>query len=82
MSSMMERAMEERQEREQAEKIAAALGISAGDLEGLEWTIEDHTSSDGLLYGHNVYFGEGSDPEILKRIDGLTDGKWVRIGPT
>jgi len=34
----------ERQEREQAEAIAAALGITADELEGLDWTIDDHAS--------------------------------------
>ena len=61
--------------------MAAALAISASDLEGLDWTIEPHASDDGVLYGYNVYFGEGCDPEILARIEGLTDGRWVRIGP-
>jgi hypothetical protein len=72
---------EERQEREQVKAVASALGISADELDELDWRIETNESTDGLLYGHNVYFGEGSDPEILKRIDGLVDGRWVRIGP-
>jgi hypothetical protein len=71
----------ERQEREQAEAIAAALGITADELEGLDWTIDDHASDDGLVYGHNIYFGENSDPDVLARINGLIDGRWVRIGP-
>jgi hypothetical protein len=73
--------LEERQEREQAEAVAAALGIAPSDLQELDWTIESHESEDGVLYGYNVYFGEGSDPEILAGIQGLTDGRWVRIGP-
>jgi hypothetical protein len=73
--------LEERQEREQAEAVASALGISTDELDELDWTIEAHESDDGLLYGYNIYFGEGSDPAILKRIDGLKDGRWIRIGP-
>jgi hypothetical protein len=73
--------LEERQERERAEAVASALGISVGDLEQFDWTIEPHVSDDGMLYGHNVYFAEGSDAAILTRIGGLIDGRWVRIGP-
>jgi hypothetical protein len=72
---------EDRQERDQTKAIAFALGISTDELDELDWRIEPHESDDGLLYGYNVYFGESSDPEILKRIDGLVDGRWVRIGP-
>jgi hypothetical protein len=61
--------------------VAAALGIPPSDLEELDWTIEPHESDDGVLYGCNVYFSESSDREILARIKGLTDGRWVRIGP-
>jgi hypothetical protein len=77
----MSSALEERQERQQAEAVASALGILVDELERLDWTIENHASDDGVLYGHNVYFANGSDPEILGRIPGLTDGRWVRIGP-
>jgi hypothetical protein len=73
--------LEDRLEREHTEAVASALGISADELDELDWRIESHESDDGLLYGHNVYFGEGSDPEILKRIGGLVDGRWVRIEP-
>jgi hypothetical protein len=73
--------LEERQERKQLEAIALELGISADDLAELDWTIEPHASADGLVYGHNIYFAEGSDPEILSQIKDLTDGRWIRIGP-
>lgn len=72
---------EERQEREQAKAIAAALEISTDDLAELDYAIQEHMSPDGLLYGYNIYFGEASDPEILKRIAGLIDSRWIRIGP-
>jgi hypothetical protein len=78
---MSSRELEDRNERNQHEAVAMALGISANDLDQLDWRLEDHASDDGLLYGHNVYFGEGSDPEILAKIDGLTNGEWVRIAP-
>jgi hypothetical protein len=81
MSSIMEQAMEERHERQQAEAIAAALGISTQDLAELNYSIQEHTSDDGTPYGLNIYFSDDCDPEILKQIGGLTDGRWVRIGP-
>lgn len=78
---MSNRQLEDRYEQEQAKAVAAALGISADDLDQLEWRLEPHESSEGLLYGHNVYFDEGSDPEVLKRIRGASDQGWIRIGP-
>jgi hypothetical protein len=78
---MSSRQLEELQEQRQAEAVAAALGISVDDLDKLEWELLPHESKDGLLYGYNVEFGDGSDPEVLARIPGLVHGSWVRIGP-
>jgi hypothetical protein len=71
------RLLEERQEREQAEAVAAALGIPPSDLEELDWIIEPHESDDGVLYGYNSISAKAQ----TARIEGLTDGRWVRIGP-
>lgn len=78
---MSSRQLEEIQEQQQAEAVAAALGISVDDLDQLEWELSPHESDDGMLYGYNVEFGEGSDPDTLARIPGLINGSWVRIGP-
>jgi hypothetical protein len=78
---MSSRELEDRYDNDQHEAVANALGNSTEDLEQLDWRLDDHESDDGLLYGHNVYFGEGSDPVILEKIDGLNNGEWVRIGP-
>ncbi len=78
---MSSRELEEQAEIEQQEVIASALGISVEELDELDWRLEDHLSDDGLLYGHNVYFAEGSAPDILTKISGLTNNEWVRIGP-
>ncbi|WP_316227766.1 hypothetical protein [Bradyrhizobium sp. SZCCHNR3015] len=80
MGSMKD-AMMEQGEPDRDEALATALGITIEELDELDWRLEDHTSKDGLLYGHNVYFGESSDPEVLKKIGGLVNGEWVRIGP-
>ncbi|WAC22925.1 hypothetical protein [Blastomonas sp. SL216] len=78
---MSSRQLDEIQEQKQAEAVAAALAISVDDLNALEWDLSAHESDDGLLYGYNVEFGEGSDPKVLARIPGLVNGSWVRIGP-
>ena len=78
---MSSRELDDIMEDRQADAVAEALGISREDLAALEWRMEDHTSSDGLLYGHIIYFEDESDSEVLARVPGLQDGNWVRIGP-
>ena len=75
------RQLEEQREREITEALAQALGLSAQDLDQLDYTVDPQTGSDGTLHGYNIYFGDGADPEILGRIRGLVNGRWVRIGP-
>jgi hypothetical protein len=79
--SMSSRQLEELQEREQAQALASTLKISIDDLDRTVWDLVPHESEDGLIYGYNVEFSEGSDPEVLARISGLVHGSWVRIGP-
>lgn len=78
---MSSRQLEDQADTDQTAVIATELGISADDLRELFYEIEANESSDGVLYGYTITFGENSDPEILKQIDGLVDGRWVRIGP-
>ena len=73
--------LEEQQEQAQHARIAAALGISVDELDSLEWRLESHESDDGVFYGYNIHFGEGSDPTILSKIRGLIDSRWVHLGP-
>lgn len=80
-SSLSNRELEERREREITEALARALGLSAADLDQVDYSIDPHTGDDGTLYGYNIYFGDGANPAILGRIDGLVNGRWVRIGP-
>jgi len=75
------RQLEEQREREITEALALALGLSAQDLDQLDYTVDPQTGSDGTLHGYNIYFGDGADPEILGRVRGLVNGRWVRIGP-
>ncbi|MFT6474753.1 MAG: DNA-damage-inducible protein D [Qipengyuania sp.] len=61
--------------------LAAALGLTTSQLAGLDYTFEAHESADGVLYGYIVTFDPSSDPKILKSVNGLQPGNWVRLGP-
>lgn len=76
---MSNRQLEERMEREHDAQIADALGISAEDYELLEARIEP-VDSDGGTVGWDVYFEEGSDPEVIAKIPGAEVGGFKRIG--
>lgn len=78
---MSSRQLEERQEERLEAALAEALGISVEDLSLLKYDLQDHSGEDGLHYGYNVYFLEGSDAEVLARVSGLGEQDWVRIGP-
>ena len=78
---MSNRQLEEQAEERQAVAVAAALGISVEDLNEMDWELEAAESNEGALHGYNVNFAEGSDPDVLAKIKGLNDGRWVRIGP-
>ncbi len=77
---MSNRELDERQQRDQDEKLAAALGLTIYELEMLDCRIEPHTSGEGTLYGYNIYFEDASDPDIIAKIPGVVNGDWVRIG--
>lgn len=78
---MSSRQLEERQEERLGVALAEALGISVEDLSLLVYDLQDNSSDDGLHYGYNVYFLDGSDAEVLARVSGLGEEAWVRIGP-
>ena len=78
---LSDRQLEDQREREITEVLAQALRLSSQDLDQLDYTVDPQTGSDGTLHGYNIYFGDGADPEILGRIRGLVNGRWVRIGP-
>lgn len=61
--------------------IAQSLQISPEYWPKLIVEIIDNHSDDGLLYGHDIYFLEGSDKEVLSRISGLDEDNMLRIGP-
>jgi len=73
--------LEDRDEQEFADAVAAALRINVDELDRLDWSIEESTSDDGLIYGYTVTIGDDSDPEILSKIGGIRSGRLVRIAP-
>lgn len=78
---MNDRQLQEQREREITGALARAVGLSAQDLDQVDYTVDPQRGSDGTLRGYIIYFGDGADPEILGRIHGLVNGRWVRIGP-
>lgn len=79
---MSNRQLEERQEREFAERVASALDLVPHQLDELEWNIDELTGNDGELHGYTITFQKSDDPVCQEIIDRLTDRMgWVQIGP-
>jgi hypothetical protein len=73
--------MQEKRARDATEMLAKAVGLSAAELDQMELMIDTETDEQGRVKGHIVYFLHDADPEILSKVDGLVNGRWVRIGP-
>lgn len=78
---MSSRQLEEMAEHGPAAWLADGRGLTLEEVELLEGDLGEHRSDDGVLYGYNVYFREGSDSQVLAKIPGLVNGNWIRIGP-
>lgn len=76
---MSNRQLEDRMEQESEALIAQALGISPEDYQLIETQLEP-VDSDGATVGWDIYFKEGSDPEVLAKIDGAEIGGFKRVG--
>ncbi len=78
---MGNRDLEEKQEREFAERVATALDVSVDQLDKLEWSLDENVGNDGTVYGYVITFEETDDAETQAFLDRLTGGKgWVQIG--
>jgi hypothetical protein len=75
------RELQEKRAREVTDNLARALGVSAEELDRVEYRIDPQRADDGTLQGFIIYFWDGATPEFLAKIDGLVNGRWVRIGP-
>jgi len=56
---MSNRQLEERAEREQAQAVARALGISVEDLDEQDWSVDEDVGNDDVVLGYVVTFGDG-----------------------
>jgi len=62
-------------------RLAEELGITNDDLELLEWETQENSSNDGLIYGFLLTFEENCPPEILEKIEGLSDDLIICVSP-
>jgi hypothetical protein len=77
---MSNREFEDPEERELLEWVASQLGITPKELSEQDCSIEEDPGEDDDIYGYNVKFGPGSDPEVLARIRGLQNGNVAFVG--
>jgi hypothetical protein len=68
-------------ERQITAALAGALGLSVQEVDRLDYLIDPDTAPDGTVQGYFIYFWDGSDRDVLARIPGLVNGRWVRIDP-
>ncbi len=60
-------------------RLATELGITNEDLESLDWDVLENSSDDGLIYGFVLTFKKSCPPEVLKKIEGLSDDLTIRV---
>ncbi|HET7576256.1 MAG TPA: hypothetical protein VFK19_06800 [Sphingomicrobium sp.] len=75
------RELQEKRAQEITENLARALGVSADELDQVEYLIVPQRDGDGTILGFIIYFWDGATPEFLAKVSGLVNGRWVRIGP-
>lgn len=78
--SLKRQQLQERRARKIVEDLARALGVSPDEIEHVDYRIDPQTDEDGTINGFVIYFWDAA-PEFLAKIDGLVNGRWVRIGP-
>lgn len=59
--------------------IALELGLKFDELSQLEFELSENTSDDGLVYSHILQFDENCNEEILSKIDGLHENRWIYV---
>ena len=60
-------------------RLAQELGITDDLLDFLSWEVDENCSEDGLVYCYILTFHEGSPPEILSMIQGISEHRTVRV---
>ena len=61
---MSNRQLEEQQERQRDEAVAAALGISVETLLERGYSVDENVGNDGTVYSHIVTFDDGQTDHI------------------
>lgn len=59
--------------------LAQELGITDDDLKLLTWETQENSSDDGLVYGFILTFDEDNPPEILGKIERLSEDLTIRV---
>lgn len=59
--------------------LALELGISESDLKQLDYEVQTNESNDGLIYDYILTFDDACPPEILEKIEGLSDDDTIRV---
>jgi hypothetical protein len=74
------RELQERRARKIVEDLARALGVSPEEVERVDYRIDPQRDEDGTINSFIIYLWD-APPEFLAKIEGLVNGRWVRIGP-
>lgn len=72
--------LQERRARKIVEDLARALRVSPDEVQRVDYRIDPQRDEDSTINGFIIYFWDAA-PEFLAKIDGLVNGRWVRIGP-
>lgn len=71
----------ERIEAQKNYRLAKLLGITEGELEQINYSIEADYSNDDMLYGYIVQFDDDNDPSIMDKIKFLSADPYVFLSP-
>lgn len=77
---MSNRQLDDANEEAFLEHIMGETGLTADELDELEYSVDENTTNDGIVTGYNVTFDNQSNLELLKKATGSETQSWVRIG--
>lgn len=70
----------ERQQIEHDKKIATHIGITYDELTELDYSINENTSDDGVIYDIYISFGNDNPKKIMGKIKNLDSNNCVSLG--
>lgn len=59
--------------------LALEFQLTFDEISELSFEIDTNESNDGLVYNHIVQFDEGCNQEVLDKIEGLNENRWINI---